>query len=543
MSRVVIHNQLEKSANPGSIIKTDALNECIFLGPGANSQVLTMAGGTPVWADVPYPSEFNIYADYASFPGSGVTDTIYYATAENLFYVWNGAAYVEVPSASAFSFTVSADSGADQTITNGNTLEINGANGFVFATQATDTVKLVPPTGTSGQVLTWNAGTSSWQAATPATTFMIQGDSGPNQTITLGSDTIILVGGTNISTVASATDTVTINMDPFGVSFLSDVDTTGAAAGSILYYDGANWVDYAIGTAGQALIVSGGVPTWTTIPSQTLAVAGDSGTNPSVILGSDTLHINGGTGITTSGNNGTDTITVTLNAAISDLSDVDTTGAVSTNVLTFNGTNWVDTAGCTWLGNFSIDCLGDTVITAPAANNILQYNGTNWVNVTPCAALGSASIDCLSDVVITAPAANQALTYNGANWVNLALPTGFITAVSDTNTVDLTVAGTTLSADVLFSASAGNVAHNVTGVAVIPKIEYFNPANGGTTVTVASAPLAGAIVKVYRNGMLQIPTTDWSIAGTTVTFVTAFGISTNGNNTGNDETVQVEYYV
>jgi hypothetical protein len=46
-----------------------------------------------------------------------------------------------------------------------------------------------------------------------ATSFTVAGDTGSNQTITSGMDTLTISGGTGLSSVASATDTITINLD------------------------------------------------------------------------------------------------------------------------------------------------------------------------------------------------------------------------------------------------------------------------------------------------------------------------------------------
>ena len=46
-----------------------------------------------------------------------------------------------------------------------------------------------------------------------ATSFTVSGDSGTNQTITSGADTLTISGGTGLSSVASATDTITLNLD------------------------------------------------------------------------------------------------------------------------------------------------------------------------------------------------------------------------------------------------------------------------------------------------------------------------------------------
>jgi hypothetical protein len=48
-TRLRIQKNLEKSAIAGSIVKTDALFEQEYLSPGANTTILTVVGGVPVW--------------------------------------------------------------------------------------------------------------------------------------------------------------------------------------------------------------------------------------------------------------------------------------------------------------------------------------------------------------------------------------------------------------------------------------------------------------------------------------------------------------
>ena len=71
----------------------------------------------------------------------------------------------------------------------------------------------------AGDVLSSDgAGNLSWATASGGmTSFIISGDSGPSQTITDG-NTIDIAGGTGISSVASATDTVTLNLDDTAVT-------------------------------------------------------------------------------------------------------------------------------------------------------------------------------------------------------------------------------------------------------------------------------------------------------------------------------------
>jgi hypothetical protein len=49
--------------------------------------------------------------------------------------------------------------------------------------------------------------------ANVATSFTVAGDSGSNQTISSGTDTLTISGGTGLSSVAGATDTITLNLD------------------------------------------------------------------------------------------------------------------------------------------------------------------------------------------------------------------------------------------------------------------------------------------------------------------------------------------
>jgi hypothetical protein len=99
------------------------------------------------------------------------------------------------------------------------------AQGDTMYYNGTDWIRL--PKGTAGQVLTMNAGATApeWAAAA--------------------------VGSTTLAA-------------------LTDVDVTGLTTGSVLYYDGTDWVDLGLGTAGQALVVNPGAtaPMWSGFTGQ-----------------------------------------------------------------------------------------------------------------------------------------------------------------------------------------------------------------------------------------------------------------------------------
>ena len=166
------------------------------------------------------------------------------------------------------TFTLTADSGSNQTIGNGDTMDIAGGTGIDTVVGATDTVTVSTDTtvvraptpvvinsipyfdgvGASTQnglpladgqlligstaavpvaaTLTAGGGISITNAAGSITiantggsmtSWTLTGDSGSNQTVEDG-QTVDIAGGTGISTVVGATDTVTVNLDNTAVT-------------------------------------------------------------------------------------------------------------------------------------------------------------------------------------------------------------------------------------------------------------------------------------------------------------------------------------
>jgi hypothetical protein len=131
------------------------------------------------------------------------------------------------------------------------------------------------------------------------------------------------------------------------LSSLADVDTTAAVAGSILQYDGTNWVG---GNSAVADINSiGNVDTTGVSTGQVLTF---DGTN--------WVAANSSTGNTVN--------------AISDLSDVDTTGVGTDNILQWNGAAWVPQ-------QHTYARLDDVNVSSVANSSISVYDSTSstWV--------------------------------------------------------------------------------------------------------------------------------------------------------------------
>ena len=185
--------------------------------------------------------------------------------------------------AATYTFTVDADSGADLTISDADTLRIIGGTGLTSTASATDTLTLdldntavtagsygsasaIPTFTVDAQGRLTAAGTASI-----STSFTVDADSGSDLTIS-GGDTFTIVGGTGLTSVASATDTLTLNLD-----------STAVTPGS---YGGAASVgSFTVDAQGRLTAAS----------STTIEIA--LGTNTS---GSYVATITGGTGVTSS---------------------------------------------------------------------------------------------------------------------------------------------------------------------------------------------------------------------------------------------------
>jgi len=256
-------------------------------------------------------------------------------------------------------------------------------------------------------------------------------------------------------------------------------------------------------TNGQALIYNSATSKFepgTASVSSAFTIAGDGGVNQTIST-SDTLTIQGGTGITTTGVD-TDILSVAIDSSVATL-----TGSQVLTGKTINGPNNTLT----------------NIANASLANDSVSFGGISLdlggTDATPAFDLSDATNYPTSS--LTGTITNDQLA---GSIVNAKLSNSSITIRDDTSTEDVVNLGETLiinGAGGLVTSVSGNTLTLTQASASLTYTSGAAVGDGSTTAFTINSGRAVADIFAIVNGIVMVPTDDYTISSTTLTFALA----------------------
>jgi len=268
------------------------------------------------------------------------------------------------------------------------------------------------------------------------------------RTITLDGD--VVSGSVSIDGSQDATITVGILDDshhhgPTTVALalgnLTNVTISDPVSGDFLRYNGSNWFNDPVNlgtdtageyvaalTAGSNILITNNsgegttptisvssTPSYTTLTTSTLTVDSIE-IDPTGALTGQVLKYNGTKFIPSQ-----DNVAAAGNLALTDLSDISFVNPVDGSLMRYDGTYWTDSG-------IAFEDISDYANSStPQYGDLVHYDGENWTNKTPV-------LDDASDVDLAGKLSGHVLQYDGSNWVssNLGLNEidGFLVAAT-----------------------------------------------------------------------------------------------------------------
>lgn len=369
---------------------------------------------------------------------------------------------------------------------------------------------------TNGQALVYNAASGKFKPGTASvsSSFIVSGDGGANQTIST-SDTLNVAGGTGITTTGVATDQLSIAIDATVATLIGSQaltnKTIAAGSNTITGLTTSNLSGSAAITSGQ---LAGSIAN-AKLANSTFTIQGSDSSTDAVALG-ETLVFAGSVTSAVSGN----TITLT---GFSGGTDLDQANAVVRDV------------GYISHRSSSATPTKTIVVTVAAQAAEHYYNGTGSSNKFVLDGDQGPALQLSPGIYRFDQANNTNATHPLRFYQDPAKAEAYTTGVTTNGTPGSSGAYTQIVIDkdtpltLYYQCSShaymGHVIQVVGGFSN-GDLTYSNgtaTGDGSTTTTTISAGRSVNDVIVTVNGLLFVPTTDYTISGTTLTFAAAPG--------------------
>ncbi len=423
--------------------------------------------------------------------------------------------------------------------------------GDLILYNGTNNVRL--PIGGAGRVLTSNGTTAAWTV--PSTSGTV--------TSVAATSTDLTIGGSPITTAGTLTFTLNTVVPTKGGTGLTTYTT-----GDMLYSSATNVLSKrAIGTSGQVLTVSGGLPVWATPATSGTVTSVATSTTTGILLTGSPITASGTLGINLPGSGGASAVVqgdilvggagaayaaLAKGAANTVMVSNGTTAiwaggtATSGQALTYNGTNvvWASLPGTGTVTSVALASAGGTPITYSGSpitgagtitltlGTVLTSNGgTGLTSYTAGDTLYYASSTALSKVAIGAAHTIMASTGTAPAWVGGTASSGQVLTYDGTNVVWAApaTAGTVTSVG---ASSASGIIIASSPVTTSGTITFNLPGTGGASAVVAGDLLLGgagsyaglAIGTVGKVLTSNGTTATWASPATSGT-VTSVGVS------------------